>query len=259
MKSLADMTWIEMRKVMRSRMPVFTILGSLCMPLGIAFIIFVSRNPQLAQKLGLVSAKANLMAYAAANWSLYLGLLAQMIAAGGFILSCLIISWVFGREFVDGTLKDMLAVPVRRSTILLAKFFVVAVWSGVLSLFLFGVGVIMGVVMDLPQGSPGVMLQGAAVSAITAVLAIGVVLPMAFFASVGRGYLLPMGMAILSLLLANLAVVAGWGEYFPWAIPMLYGQGKSALPPASFVVVVLTGLAGALATFLWWKYADQDR
>jgi ABC-2 type transport system permease protein len=86
-----------------------------------------------------------------------------------------------------------------------------------------------------------------------------VVIPFAFFASLGRGYLLPVGMAILALMMANLVAVAGWGEYFPWAVPGLLAQGKSSLTLASYAVVMLTGLAGMVATYLWWKYADQSR
>ena len=95
--------------------------------------------------------------------------------------------------------------------------------------------------------------------AITACLAIAVVLPFALFASVGRGYLLPIGVAILTLMMANLVAVAGWGEYFPWAVPGLYAQGKSPLTPISYWIVFLTGLAGMIGTYLWWKYADQNR
>ena len=65
MNDLSDMIWIELRKALRSRMPLLTALGSLFMPLGIAFLIFVATNPEISGKLGLVSAKANLMAYAA--------------------------------------------------------------------------------------------------------------------------------------------------------------------------------------------------
>ena len=229
------------------------------MPLGIAFLIFVSKNPEISRKLGLVSAKANLMAYAATDWPTYLGLLGQIIAAGGVLLFVLVISWVFGREFADGTLKDMLAVPVQRSSILLAKFIVVAVWSVVLTVVIFIAGLVMGAIIQLPGGSLSVILQGSELVLVTACLVIGVVMPFAFFASVGRGYLLPIGVAILSLMVANLVVVVGWGEYFPWAVPMLYAQGKSALAPVSYWIVLLTGLAGMLATYLWWKYADQNR
>ena len=86
-----------------------------------------------------------------------------------------------------------------------------------------------------------------------------VVLPFALFASAGRGYLLPIGMAVLTLMLANFVAIAGWGEFFPWAVPGVYAQGKDILQPISFWIVILTGLAGMYATYLWWKYADQSR
>jgi ABC-2 type transport system permease protein len=259
MKHLSSMIWIEGRKAIRSRIPLFTIIGSLFMPLGIAFLIFVSRNPDISRKLGLISAKANLVAYSATDWPAYLGFSAQMIGAGGFILFVLIISWVFGREFSDGTVKDILAVPVQRSSILLAKFSVTAVWSVVVALVMFALSLIMGGFIHLPQGSISLLLQGSGHMAITICLVIAVILPFGFFASVGRGYLLPIGVAILALIMANVVMIAGWGDYFPWAIPLLYSQGKNALPPASFWIVILTGLAGMVGTYLWWMFADQNR
>ena len=259
MSNLSDMIWIELRKAIRSRMPLWTALGSLFMPLGIAFLIFVSKNPEISQELGLVSAKANLMAYSATDWPTYLGLLGQIVAAGGFLLFILIISWVFGREFVDGTLKDMLAVPVQRSSILLAKFAVVAVWSGLLTMAIFIVGLVMGAIIKLPGGSISVILQGSAIMAIMACMVVAVTLPFALFASVGRGYLLPIGVAVLTLMMTNLVAIVGWGEYFPWAVPGLYAQGKSSLTPISYWIVFLTGLVGMIGTYLWWKFADQSR
>jgi ABC-2 type transport system permease protein len=259
MNNLSDMIWIESRKAIRSRMPLWTALGSLFMPFGIAFLIFVSKNPEISQKLGLISAKANLMAYAATDWPTYLGLFGQIIAAGGFLLFILVISWVFGREFTDGTLKDLLAVPVQRSSILLAKFLVVAIWSAALTITILVVGLVMGAIIKLPAGSIGIILQGSDLVVITACLAIGAVLPFALLASVGRGYLLPVGLAVLTLMMTNLVVIVGWGEYFPWAVPGLYAQGKSSLMSMSYWIVFLTGLAGMIGTYLWWKYADQSR
>ena len=258
MDNFSDMMWIELRKALRSRMPLFTALGSLFMPLGIGFLIFLAKNPQLASQLGLVSAKANLTAFSAADWPSYLKLLSQVIAAGGFFLSVLAISWVFGREFVDGTLKDMLAVPVARQAILLAKFSVVALWTAALIVLIFVLGLGLGALIGLPQGAPGVVLEGSARAAITGLLVIALVFPFALMASIGRGYLLPLGIAILIAVLSNLVVVAGWGDYFPWAVAGLYTQGLP-LAPISFWIVFLTGLAGVFATYLWWHYADQNR
>lgn len=259
MNNLSDMIWIELRKAIRSRMPLWTALGSLFMPFGIAFLIFVSKNPEISQKLGLVSAKANLIAYAATDWPTYLRLFGQLIAAGGFFFFVLAISWVFGREFADGTLKDMLAVPVQRSSILLAKFIIVAIWSAALAVVMLVAGLATGAAIQLPGGSIHVILQGGDLVLITAGLVIAVITPFAFFASLGRGYLLPLGVAVLTLMMTNLVVIVGWGEYFPWAAPGLYAQGKSPLTPVSYWIVFLTGLAGMLGTYLWWKYADQNR
>jgi ABC-2 type transport system permease protein len=258
MNDLVDMIWVEVRKAVRSRMPLFTTVGSLFMPLGIGFLIFIATKPDLSRKLGLVSAKANLLAYATTSWPTYLALLAQMIAAGGFFVFCLIICWVFGREFVDGTVKDMLAVPVRRASILLAKFIVAGAWSAALALVIFVAGLVLGALIGLPQGSPDALWQGSVLVAVTACLVIVVVMPFALFASMGRGYLLPIGVAVLALIMANIVVVAGWGEYFPWAVPGLYAQGKGYLVPFSYAIAILTGLAGMIGTYLWWMYADQS-
>ncbi len=52
-----------------------------------------------------------------------------------------------------------------------------------------------------------------------ALLTMLLITPVAFFAGVGRGYLAPMGIAIFFVVLAQVVAAAGWGEYFPWAIP----------------------------------------
>lgn len=259
MNNLWDMIWIELRKAIRSRMPLWTALGALFMPLGVAFLIFLAKNPELSHKLGLVSAKANLVTYAAIDWPAYLELFAQIISAGGFFFFVMAVSWVFGREFTDGTLKDMLAVPVQRSSILLAKFIVVAVWSAAMTGVIFALGLVVGAIIQLPGGALNVILHGSVVTVVTACLTIAVILPFAFFASVGRGYLLPMGAAVLSLITANLIMLVGWAEYFPWAIPTLYAQGKGYTTPVSYWIVLLTALVGMIGTYLWWKYADQNR
>lgn len=259
MNQLRGMIWVESRKVIRSKIPIFTLLGSLFVPAGMGFLIFLAKNPELSRNLGLMGAKADLTAYYATDWQSYLGLSSLMIAAAGFFLYVMITSWVFGREFVDKTLKDMLAVPVSRSSILVAKFIVAALWSGILTAVMFGLGLLIGALIKLPDGSTDVFLQGGGTVAITACMVYAVALPFAFLASAGRGYLLPLGIAILALIMANMLAIAGWGDYFPWGIPGMFAQGGNPLPAISYAIVILTGMAGVAITYLWWKLADQSR
>src|SRR5216684_732026 len=260
MRDLMNAVWIELRKATRSRVPLFTALGFLAVALGIAFLMFIYKYPTFARNIGLISAKANI-AVGTADWPYYLGLLAQVIAAVGILLFSLIESWVFGREFADGTLKDLLAVPVARATILLAKFLVVVLWSLLLTVMLFLVSLLLGTAIGLSQGTTEVFWHGTMTLAVAACLVIVDIFPFAFFASVGRGYLLPMGVTLLVLVLGNVVAIAGWGNYFPWAVPALYSEltGKGNLEAASYLLVLLTGLAGMAGTYLWWRFADQNR
>jgi len=259
MDEVKELIWVEQRKAIRSRMPLWTALGALFLPLGIAFLIFVSRNPEISQKLGLISAKANLLAYAGTDWPGYIVYFGQTVAIGGFMLTLFAISWTFGREFADGTVKDLLAVPVRRSSIVLAKFSVVGVWSAALALVMLAAGLAMGALIRLPGGSFEVLARGCLTVLVTALMTIMVITPFALFASIGRGYLLPVGLAIMTMILTNIVAIIGWGEYFPWAVAGLYAQGKTDLPASSYGIVAFTGLAGIMLTYLWWKYADQNR
>jgi ABC-2 type transport system permease protein len=255
MNNIAQASYVEMLKARRSRMPLLTALGFALAPLAGGFFMVVLKDPELARRVGLISAKAHIFA-GVADWPTYLGLLAQAIAIGGIMLLGLIGSWVFGREYADRTLKDLLALPTSRAAIVLAKFIVIALWSVALVVLVYLIGLGVGAAIVLPQASFQVMLQGTVILAITAMLTIALVTPIAFCASAGHGYLPPMGVAILALFLAQVIAAAGWGEYFPWAIPALYSQGGD-IGILSYVIVILTSVAGIAGTFIWWELVDQ--
>ncbi|BCY19369.1 ABC transporter permease [Leptolinea sp. HRD-7] len=259
MSTLNNMIIVEWRKAIRSRIPYWTSVFAAFLPMAIAMMVLIARNPEISQKLGILSAKADLIAFSATNWTAYMALTGEIIAAAGFFMFVVILSWIFGREFADGTLKDMLAVPVERTTILMAKVIVFGGWSFAMSLITLTVSLLLGSLIQLPDGSTAVIVQGILGVAVTTLLTVLVVIPFALLASAGRGYLLPMSMAVLTLILANVAAALGRGDLFPWSIPGLYSQGKELVGPAGFWIVVVTGLLGWYVTDLWWKKSDQSR
>jgi ABC-2 type transport system permease protein len=256
MKSnLKQAIWVEALKFRLSRVPLFSLLGFLLVPLIGGFFMIVLKDPEFARRVGLISAKAQLLA-GTADWPTFLNLMAQAVAIGGFILFGFIGSWVFGREYSDRAVKDLLALPTSRSTIVLAKFVVVMGWSVIVTAVITVAGLGVGAAVGLPPAPPEVFWQGTVAVGVSAVLIITLVTPIAFFASAGHGYLPPLAAAVLVILLAQVTAVAGYGEYFPWAIPALYSQG-SPIGPASYLIVLATGIIGLAATFLWWDLADQ--
>lgn len=259
MTNLGQAVWVELLKARRSRVPLITLLAFALAPLAGGFFMVV-KDPTTARRLGMISAKAQLVA-GSADWPTYFTLLAQAVAIAGVMLFGFVASWVFGREYSDHTLKDLLALPTPRSSIVLAKFVVVALWCLGLVAAIYALGLLVGLLVGLPPAPAQVMLSGSLTVLVTALLTLLLAGPVAFFAGLGRGYLAPLGAVVLLVVAAQVIAAAGWGEYFPWSIPALYagvaGPGYAALGPVSYALVGLTGLAGIAATLAWWVFADQ--
>jgi ABC-2 type transport system permease protein len=262
MNNLLQACFVEFLKARRSRLPLGTALAFSLAPFAGGFFMIVIRDPELARRLGMISAKAQIVA-GAADWPTYLGVLAQAVAIGGIFLYSFIASWVFGREFSDHTIKDLLALPTPRASLVLAKFLLIFVWSALLTVFILLLSLGVGAAVGLPPAPAGVILQSLGVLAGAAGLTIALAAPIAFFASAGGGYLPPISAAILLVISAQIVAAAGWGDYFPWSVPALYsgmaGPDYGALGPVSYILVVIASLLGMLATFAWWQYADQTR
>jgi ABC-2 type transport system permease protein len=68
---------------------------------------------------------------------------------------------------------------------------------------------------------------------------------------------------VLTIVLAQIAAITGWGDWFPWSVPALFsgaaGPRAELLGIHSYILVLLAGVAGLAATFYWWRTADQTR
>ncbi len=257
MNNIAQAIWVETLKARRSKMPLITALGFSMIALAGGFFMVIVKDPELARRAGLISAKAQIT-LGTADWPAYLRFLNMATGAGGIVLFDLIAVWVFGREYSDRTVKDLLALPTARASIVLGKFAVIAVWSVALVVLLCLVGLGVGAAVGLEPAAPALFWQSGGRLAVAAGLTIVLITPVAFFASAGRGYLPPIGVMILAMGLAQITAVIGYGEYFPWAIPGLYAQGTE-IGWVSYLIVILTGLIGLAGTLAWWERADQTR
>jgi len=261
MKSIFPAVWAESLKSYRSKMLWITILAALFLPLMMGAVMFVVKNPEFAGKLGLIGTKSAMLRFENTDWQTYFGLLNQIIAGAGLLGFALVTSWVFGREYSDRTVKDLLALPVSRSSIVVSKFIVVAIWCVLLSFILFSFGIIVGGMVQLPGWSGALALQSVYTFMVTSLLTILLCTPIAFFASYGRGYLPPIGFAILTLIIVQFAGLVGLGPYLPWGIPLLYattiGVETAQLGAVSYVILFLTSILGVIGTLVWWRFADQ--
>ena len=84
-------------------------------------------NPELVAKAGPAGTL---------NWDGLLAGAAQITAVASILGFGIVLSWMFGREFTEGTVTGLFALPVSRTRIALAKLTVYALWATVVSVAL---------------------------------------------------------------------------------------------------------------------------
>ncbi len=166
-------------------------------------------------------------------------------------------AWVFGREYADRTISELLVKPAPRLDMVIAKFIAVFIWDVLLSLFMFAVVLLVGVLIGLPGyswlfiGSRFLSFLGASFMIMACSTA------MALLANVTKGYLAPIGLTFLIVILSNIIAGLGFAPYFAWTIPSLF-IAHTPLGILSYLIPFLTGIVGFAATVFWWNHAEQQ-
>lgn len=231
-------------------------VGSIAIVVGISvlsgsmLLAAHSDDPQVLAKLGPV---------ATGDWNGFLLGAAQITGAGGLGGFAVVLAWMLGREFADGTITGLFALPVRRSTIALAKLIVYAIWVAAMSVLLALALIVVGTIAGLGA------LSDDNWSAISRQVALGVMstaitLPVAWAATLARSVLGGVSVAIGLVVVAQVSVLAGLGGWMPLAAPALWAvSGGAAVSPVQLLLVVPFGAAAVLATVTAWRRMQLDR
>lgn len=252
----------EFLKLRRSKVTWLSLVALSLGPLGIALFMWIVREPNRAAQLGLLGTKANLIGLKA-TWPAYFSMLTLVVGMGGMLLLSFIIAYIFGREYAEGTAKNLLSLPVGRHWFALAKFVVAAVWWAMLVVAVLAEAFAIGLALALP-GFSSALAVGAIHDALLAAAVAYLLAPVvAWIAILGRGYMPPLGFTLAMLALGQVFSKTGWAPWFPWSIvPLLIGTvGKpvTTVSPGSLVVVVLTFLVGIAATIAQLRYVDNTQ
>ena len=256
MRGLAAALYAEALKARRSLVPWLVGAFALLPPVMLGLMMAIKKHPASAQRFGLLTEKSRLLA-GAVDWPTFLGLVGQTMGAMGAIAFAVLAAWVFGREFADRTCRIMLATPTRRSATVVAKMGVTAMWCLLLAAWMLAAAFAVGAVVGMPGLTWPVARDSVAVAGRAALLWLALLPVTALVASVGRGYLLPIGVAIATMIVAQFVGATGWSPWFPWCVAITSGTPGTHVTGASLAVVVLTGAVGMAATLLWWERSDQ--
>ena len=231
-------------------------------PLALSFFMIILREPELARRMGLLTAKAQLTV-GTADWPTYLTLIAVVLSAGTIVIGT-IEAFVFGREFAEGTAKNMLTLPIRRSMFVAAKIVVSIVWYACIVLVVYGLAILLGFLVGLPGFDPVLLERNSRRCLLVLIETLLLSSLPAWIAVVGRGYLAPMGFTIFSsIVLGQIFLHTGWAPWVPWSIVFLTaGAGEPGAPvtgAGSFVVLAGVFVIGCIALNLSLDRADNTQ
>ena len=185
------------------------------------------------------------------GWARLVGVVVQVTAAGGLGAFGVALSWMFGREFADGTVSALFALPVSRPTIALAKLAVFGVWAVSVAVLLTVVIAVLGFAMGIGVTDAAGIGELARVPVLTVLTAL-IAVPAAWAATIGRGLLPGIGATVIIMVVAQVLAVSDLGTWLPIVAPALWAIAPGSVPAAALLTVPSVPLVfGALCAFVW--------
>lgn len=190
------------------------------------------------------------------SWEVYLADILQTIATLLVVGFAFTTCWVFGREYTDKTINDLLVKPVSKLYIATSKFIVIILWNSLLTILLFTVVLLTGTYIGLISGTATLILHYFLTFMATSLLTMFVSTVSSFLANVTKGYLAPIGLIFLIVIIINVVADVGISAYVPWTIPRLL-LTDGYLSPISVLILAITGITGFVGTVARWRFAEQ--
>lgn len=192
------------------------------------------------------------------GWERLVSVVVQVTAAGGFGAFGVALSWMFGREFADGTISALFALPVSRAKIAVAKLAVYGVWAAGVALLLTVVVAVLGFAMGLgamDAAGVGALARVPALAALTALIAV----PAAWASTIGRGLLPGIGVTVVIMVVAQVLAVSDVGAWLPVVAPALWAIAPASVPAAALLTVPSVPLVFGALCALAWSRLQLDR
>ena len=262
MSTMRPAIWTEALKLRKSAVFKVSLYFFIFIGIMMGLLMYLTMHPELASRSSTLEFKTSFLG--GSTWQGFFGLLMQLILTLGMIGSGIVTSWMFGREYSDRVIKDLLALPVSRSTIVLSKFILLFLWCIILMVLMLISALLTGALIGLPGWSDTDLISFLRSYAVCGILNTLLIMPVAFVASAGKGYMLPISFVILFLILTQFIFVGfpDLAVWFPWALPALVsGVAGPVAPdprPVSWLFYSAVVAAGAAGTMLWWRYADHQ-
>lgn len=237
------LTFIEMEflKLKRSNIFLLSIMGAILPPLLMFIATFAFDETQTFEML-----------FSSVNM--------YMSALFAILLFAIMISYLFGREYNEHTLKTMLTIPVSRGKFLMSKYIMFLAWILILTVVTSMSTMAFGFVAGLEGFSIKIV-----VDSFLQLLFANVLLFLTFspfvFVSLLITNMVPAMVGGAGLTLVNMLIYGQtWAPYVPWVCPYLIASGEiaeySASVTVSYGIILATFVFGLVISYIYFTRTD---
>ena len=237
------LTFIEMEflKLKRSNIFLLSIIGAILPPLLMFIAVFAFDEGHTFELLF-------------SNVNMY------MSALFAILLYAIMISYLFGREYNEHTLKTMLTIPVSRGKFLLSKYVMFLVWILILTVVTSLSTMVLGFVAGLDGFSLKLFIDSFAQLLFANVLLFLTFSPFVFI-SLFITNMVPAMVGGAGLALVNMLIYGQtWAPYVPWVCPYLIASGEiaeySSSITLSYAVILVTFAIGLVISYIYFTKTD---
>ena len=236
-------TFIEMEflKLKRSKIFLLSILGAILPP----FLMFIAVTS---------FDEGNTFEMMFTNVNMY------MSAMFAVLIFAIIISYLFGREYNEHTLKTMLTIPVSRGKFLASKYMMFLMWVVILTMVTSFSTLVFGFIAGLDGFSLKLFIDSFAQLLFANVLLFLTFSPFVFISLVVTN-MVPAMVGGAGLSLVNLMVYGqNWAPFVPWVCAYLIASGEiaeySTSVAVSYGIILATFLIGLAISHIYFTRTD---
>ncbi|MCA0252132.1 MAG: ABC transporter permease [Actinobacteria bacterium] len=241
---------LKLRRSLVARLITPLLIG--LVPLASIGAVALARSPELPG-----TAAVKFAPYATGDLAAtHLLVAGQLLSVGVLLAGGFAVAWSYGREFSEGTAGAVTGLAAPRWTIGVAKALIIAVWLTASAIISLALTLLLSAAVG---GQPGEEAwQNTVTATLAALLVVALVMPFACVATLTRSPLGTIGVLIAVVMLTQILVVLGAGNWFPYAVPsLLAGMGgpdaADALQPWALATTAALAPVAILTVARQWR------
>ena len=176
------------------------------------------------------------------------------------LLFTIIISYLFGREYTEHTLKTMITAPTSRKMFIISKYLMFLVWILLLTMITTTSAVIFGYMAGTTQITITAVFNSFKELLFTNLLLYLTFTPIVFITLIISNLVPAMiGGAVLTF--TNMIIASSkYGIYFPWSCPYLIASGEileyTSNITTSYLIILTTFIIGLMISYIYFTRKD---